>query len=1039
MTDARPRVHARRLKPSTRLRYIEVTKSSEFRRHAILLFADLCDFTPLSEVMDPEEVALLLQGLRREVDTIVLDRGGAVNEWLGDGVLCTFGLPFSREDDVQRAIEAALAMHAAVRALGVQVHLPSGFELRLHSGLHAGLVFASERQAAKGYDLVGDAVNTAARLCAHANRDELWVSEPTIESVRELFETAPAEPLQLKGKKAPLLACHVLGRSAVLDRFAASRHRGLTPLIGREHALAIMGEGLGVASTGSFRVINIIGNPGIGKTRVLAEFRERHLRGRRYAVGGCSNVPNTKPLQPFRDLLWHLLGLTHDAPKARVVDAFSTCLSELTPELAAHEAALYHLLGFDAHEQLPSNPELVQQSLVLALCALVRACCQSELLTLIIDDWQWADDASRLALGHLMRLEAATPLLLVIASRDRADPLLASHPHLELQPFTGEEAAKAIAELLPRPLDLGVRQALFLRSGGNPLFLEELCRSNADAVSHEELVDGRVPTTLRGIIQARVERLPEELAHVLRAAAVIGNEIPAWLLENVADCASQDPRIEGLVRADLLFVVEPESSFRFKHSTTREVVYEAVRLPERRRLHEAAAFALENHAKSAGLPEPHEALAYHAAGAGNHERALHFAELAGDAAIASSSLDRARHHYRLALEALERLGLDEPRERRFIALVEKWASGSLYNPSPEHIDLLERAHQRATRVRDLVATARAEYWLGWFYYALGEQERAVRYTRSALARAREANDERLTGQLLLNLGQCLVAACEYDEATEHLDAGLVIKRQVGSQPGKRVSSGRTPLGTAYALASKGLLHGDRGEFELGYACFENGLGAIEKRGNAVEGSCLGMLGMVQLLQGRWDEALETADRAQATAERVNGPYVFAMSRTVSGYARWMMERNEAALEELKHAVTWLEDRKIGLYISFNYGYLAEALASAGRSEEARAYAERAVARAHTDPLGETSAYRTLARLARNHAHELGKDTAHYLAEAKRSALKRRSDRDFALTELERAKLLPTETAWRRSPAQLREAFNGMGMRFHEREAAVLAG
>jgi class 3 adenylate cyclase/tetratricopeptide (TPR) repeat protein len=1017
-----------------------VTKSSEFRRHAILLFADLCDFTSLSEVTDPEEVALLLQGLRREVDAIVEDKGGAVNEWLGDGVLCTFGLPYSREDDVQRAIEACLAMHAAVRRLGQQAQVPAGFELRLHSGLHAGLVFASERQAAKGYDLVGDAVNTAARLCAHASRDELWVSQSTIEGVRELFETDRPQPLQLKGKKAPLLACHVVRRSEVLDRFGASRHRGLTPLIGREHALAILKEELATASAGSFRVINIVGSPGIGKTRLLAEFKERSLRERRFAVGGCSNLPNTKPLQPFRDLLWQLLGLQQDAAKARVVEAFSTCLRELTPELEAHEAALYHLLGFDALAQLPNNPEFVQQSLVLALNALFGAWCRSGPLVLIIDDWQWADDASRHALGNLMRFNAATPLLLIIASRDRVDPLLARQPHLELQPFTGEEAAKAIAELLPRPLDLGVRQALFQRSGGNPLFLEELCRANATAVSDEELVEGRVPTTLRGIIQARVERLPEDLAHVLRAAAVIGNEVPAWLLARVADCTTQDPRLDGLVRADLLFVVQPECSFRFKHSTTREVVYETVRLPERRRFHEIAAIALEAHAKSADLPEPHEALAYHAAGAGDHERAARFAELAGDTAIASSSLDRARHHYRLALEALEKLGLDETRERQFITLVEKWASGSLYNPSPEHIGLLERAHGQAMRARDGIATARAEYWLGWFYYALGEQARAISYARSALERARAADDQRLVGQLLLNLGQCLVAACEYDEAIEHLDAGLAIKREVGAQQSKRpAGERRTPLGKAYALASKGLLHGDRGEFELGYACFAAGLGALEKNGHAVEGSCLGMLGMVQVLQGQWAQALETANRAQATAERVNGPYVFAMSRTVSGYARWMLERSESALEELKHAVTWLEDRKIGLYISFNYGYLAEALASAGRATEAREYAERAVARAHTDPLGEASAYRTLARLARSHADEAGKGVAHYLNEAKRSSLARRSRRDLALTELERAKLLPTEPAWQHGPAALRDVFREMGMRFHEREAVTLVG
>ncbi|HEY8946150.1 MAG TPA: AAA family ATPase, partial [Polyangiaceae bacterium] len=818
-------------------------------------------------------------------------------------------------------------MHAAVRRLS-HSKLPPDFELRLHSGVHAGLVFASERHAASGYDLVGDTVNTASRLCAFAGRDELWVSQSTLEGMLELFDTEPARLLQLKGKKSPLAACRVVRRSNVADRFAASRRRGLTPLIGREQALGVLNEELVAAGKGRARVISIVGSPGLGKTRVLAEFRERCLQGRSFTSGGCSDAPNSKPLQPFRHMLWQLLGLESDAPRAQVVEALAICLHSLGIELA-HQTALLHLLGFESLGELGTEPELVQQALVHALHTVFGAWCRRGPLVLIFDDWQWADDASRHALGNILRLTAATPVLFIVASRDQDDPLLAQHPHLELQPFTGEEAAKAIAELLPHVLDLGIKGAIFKRSGGNPLFLEELCRANGGAVSDEELVDERVPTTLRGIIQARVKRLPEDLAHVLRAAAVIGNEVPVWLLTRVADCSNQHPPIERLVQADLLFVLEPDRLYRFKHSTTREVVYESVRLPDRRRLHQSAASALEAHAREAELPLPLEALAYHAAGAGDYERAAHFAELAGDAAIASSSLDRARQHFRLALDALAKLGLDPVRRGRFIVLVEKWASGSLYSPSPEHIGLLERARELALEAKDEGATARAEYWLGWFYYALGEQANSITYSRAALARACET-DARLACQLLLNLGQSFAAACAYDDAIEHLEKGLASKRRFAHKSnGRPTAERRTPLGMAYALASKGLLHGDRGEFERGYECFRECLCALENTTHAVEGSCLGILGMVQLLQGHWAEALETAGRAQATAERVNGPYVFAMSKTVSGYARWMLQRHEHALDELRHAVSWLEQRKIGLYLSFNYGYLADALAASG--------------------------------------------------------------------------------------------------------------
>ena len=210
---------------------------------------------------------------------------------------------------------------------------------------------------------------------------------------------------------------------------------------------------------------------------------------------------------------------------------------------------------------------------------------------------------------------------------------------------------------------------------------------------------------------------------------------------------------------------------------------------------------------------------------------------------------------------------------------------------------------------------------------------------------------------------------------------------------------------------------------------------LERTGHAVEGSCLGILGMVQLLQGRWQESLNTARRAQATAERVNGPYVFAMSKTVSGYARWILERSKEALDELRHAVTWMEGRGIGLFISFNYGYLAEALVAAGEPGSAREYAGRALARSRTDRLGEAAAYRTLARLAQLEDSS-GGAAAEYLEQAMSSAIARNSPREKALTELEYLKMRRTPAArGAPRPDELQQAFRTMGMEFHELEVA----
>ena len=1019
------------------------TTTAEFRCHATLLFADLCDYTALTEASDPEEVAPLLRRVRDVVERVTRKYGGVVNEWRGDGALCIFGVPSASEQDAKHAIEAALEMHDAVHGLEEGLQAPVGFHACLHSGLDSGLVFARERPGVDGYDLIGDAVNTAARLCALASRDAVLVSKATIDGVKELYETEALEPLALKGKKDPVLACRVLGRSDISTRFAASQRRGLTPLVGRETALDRLVDTLQDALQGRLRLVSVVGSPGIGKTRTLEELKRRVPAPLRVLEGYCESEPNATALQPFIAILRQIFGFEASTSPAAALQRVEAVLREIDPELCERKDVFLHLLGLGALRSPSPIPDLVQRSLVSGLVQLFRALSRSGPLVLMLDDWQWADDISRQVLGGLLRLLAETPTLIAIGSRDLSDPLLTEGGVVTLDPFTHRESARVIAAILPYSLNLGLTQTIHERAGGNPLFLEELCRAlPSEAPSGEEdLVGSRVPSTLRGIIQVRAERLPELPARVLRAAAVIGVELPFWLLSQVCGVADLKAALDVLVGADLVHPANAQGAFRFKHGTTREVVYSSVRLPERRRLHATIAEVLEASAAEAQRREPHEELAYHLAGSGDYGRAAYFAELAGDRASASSSLDHARQQYRAALDALGRLPQNPDLERRWIALVDKWAAASLYSPAPEHLELIQRAGELSLRLRDLATATRAEYWLGWFCYAFGDQPVAIQYCRSALQRAEEIQDERLTGQLFLNLAQSLAAAGHYDEANAYFAKGLEVKRQTFSgKPEAGRKEGRVPLGFSYALACKGLVHGDLGQFPEAYACFDEALSPLQGTGHALEGSCLGLLGMVQLLQGEWDAAVATVARARATAERVNGPYVFAMSRAISGYARWALERSPEALADLLQAVKWMEGRGAQLFISFNYAYLADALTDAGELEQAHYYATRALARSEQwDRLGEAMAHRTLARVLARQEPQRENARAH-LEQAMNAARARNSARDTAMGNLEIASL---HAAWGEQPEAARAAddaratFAGLGMTFYERKAREL--
>lgn len=249
------------------------------------------------------------------------------------------------------------------------------------------------------------------------------------------------------------------------------------------------------------------------------------------------------------------------------------------------------------------------------------------------------------------------------------------------------------------------------------------------------------------------------------------------------------------------------------------------------------------------------------------------------------------------------------------------------------------------------------------------------------------------------------------------------------------------MGFAYALGCRALVHGDRGDFNAAYMQIQEALDVVRDTGHAVEGSLLCLLGMIQLWQGRWQEALHTAVRGRATAERVNGPYVLAICQTISGYARWVLERSPAALEELERAVAWLERREIGLYLGFGYGHLAHALLTAERLERAGELASRALRRAETgDPLGEAMGERTLAWLSARAGRRA--DALAHGQRALESALRRGSQRDAALTQLTLGKL---HLSWSEPDAaqplleSARATFEQMMMVWHRAESERLLG
>jgi tetratricopeptide (TPR) repeat protein len=495
--------------------------------------------------------------------------------------------------------------------------------------------------------------------------------------------------------------------------------------------------------------------------------------------------------------------------------------------------------------------------------------------------------------------------------------------------------------------------------------------------------------------------------------------------------------VRGLAEKDLIFPADG-GSLRFKHGITREVIYQSVGLREREQTHLRIAELLRERWVEGGRDDLFEALAYHYRAGAKPDLAAEYAERAGDKAMAAAALDRARTQYCAALDLLE---LSDETYPRWISIVQRLGLACLYDPARDQLPIFHRAVALAEARADDAALARAEYWLGYINFALGELNEAIHHCEAArqyCARALAAV-HRVPGsspsvdldahavQVLATLGQARASACEYEGVLEQLDEAIAIKR--------RYRSGRRPaVGFAYTLACKAWVLGDRGHFGDAHACFAEAFDAV-RGAQPVTASMLGWQAAVYLWQGRWSDARAAAIEAQRLAERVESLYILAMNQTLAEYARWMLDRATDAIEPMVRAISWLEARDKRLHISLSYGWIAETMLGAGRYPEARAYAARALRRARDrDRLGEPMAYRVLARLPVAHRRH---PPEYYLDAAMRSAERRHSPHEQAVTLLHRAEVAAADGRAAEAAAlsaRACSAFSAMEMRWHLRQA-----
>ena len=549
--------------PSTNTR---PTVGASERRPLTVLFADIVGSTAIAERMDPEDWTAIVSQAFARINATVTRYDGTIARLMGDGVLAFFGAPVAHEDDPVRAVRCGLDMARAVDELSAELNAKDPIDLKVRVGINTGPVVVGVvgTESASEYTAMGDAVNVAARMQALARPGTVLVSGATHRFVAALVESVDVGPLELKGKSSAVQGYEVTGlKEGATGRGLSGIH---APMIGRDTQLERLRELFAVAKAGQGRVAAILGEPGIGKSRLLSEFRadvERGDESARWIEGRCLSYGQTLPYHLVLDVVRSIIGVSASASEPEVREALDRRLRELLGDAAAEPYAyLGHLLSLKLDPDMQARITAVDfeaiKRYVSSLVQTLRAISRTGPAVLVFEDLHWADAASVDALLALAPLTADLPVLLIMTSRIDRDAVgwrLVSGmrdvfgdalAEIRLEPLSSEDARSLVANLLEiESLPMKARELILAKAEGNPFFVEEVIRMLIDrgAIRREgerwiataSVAGVEIPDTLQGLLLERIDRLPQESRRTLRVASVIGRQFGVTLLERLLE------------------------------------------------------------------------------------------------------------------------------------------------------------------------------------------------------------------------------------------------------------------------------------------------------------------------------------------------------------------------------------------------------------------------------------------------------------------------------------------------------------------------
>jgi len=849
------------------------------RKQVTVMFCDMVGFTPLSELLGIEDAYSIMDQVYEILIHKVHDYEGTVNEMTGDGIMALFGAPIALEDATQRAIRSSLAIHREMAKFSDKLKrekkdVPA---IKMRIGIHTGPVVVGTlgNDLRVEFKAVGDTVNLASRMEGQAEPGTTYITEDTFKLTEGLFRFEGLGEREVKGKEEPINVYRAIAPSTRRTRFDVSADRGLTPFVGREREFELLLDGFERSKADRGQAISIMAEAGVGKSRLLYEFRKAVAHEDvTFIEGKCLSYSKGVPYHLHIDTLKANFDIREGDGDSVIREKVKRGLNILGADETSTLPYLLELLSVknSGIDKIPMSPEARKDRTLEAINRIVLKGSEIRPLILAYEDLHWVDKSSEELLKYVLQSIPGARVLLIFTYRPgyvHTWGAKSYHSQVMLNRLSNRESLIMVSHLLgTEELDGDLEEFILEKTEGVPFFIEELINSLKDLKIIErednryriakEIKEVIIPATIQDVIMARVDSLPQEMKGLLQTVSVVGRESSYNLIKRVTDLAEQEllSHLSVLKDSELLYErgIYPQSIYIFKHALTQDVTYDSLLLKRRKEIHEQIGTAIEA-LYQGRLEEHYELLAYHYARSANTDKAVEFLDLANQKAIRINAMGEAKAYFDEVMAHLDTLPeTEENRQRRISLLVNQWDAFFLLFMTSEYYDLLSRHEPMAI----------------------------------------ELGNQALLGALYSRMGNCDFGFGHFDQGIKTLTKAVELCKAAGNAED-----------AGYAYYSLEWNHLYRGHYDRVLAVKEELLRMMEQRFNPrwyVRGLCGASRACICL--GRWDEAVEEAEKALKVAEEssdnslvVWAVWTLSMAYTWKGDLGRAVEYGELALQK----------------------------------------------------------------------------------------------------------------------------------------------